>query len=362
MAINCQNVNDLYDFGDSLGSGQFGTVRKCQEKQTQKWFAAKFIRVRRSRSSPWGVEKNEVQREVAILQEMRHPNIVAMHDVFESRTEIVLILELVTGGELFDYVAEKESLSEEEAMDFIVQLLQAVGYLHTNHILHLDLKPENILLRDQGTDRPHIKVIDFGLAQKVQPGAEIRSLGGTPQYIAPEVVNFEPLGPPADMWSIGVITYILLSGFSPFQGDTDNDTLTNIVELNYEMDDGSFGSTSDMAKDFIGKLLLKEPGARLTAELCLRHSWIKPENRCQQLLRSHSSINIESFRAFNARRRWKISYRLVSACNRLHRRLRSRAHPRPALADVFVQRECESDHEEDRSPTTLLRRRRSSSS
>ncbi|XP_059814616.1 death-associated protein kinase 2-like, partial [Hypanus sabinus] len=181
----------------------------------------------------------------------------------------------VTGGELFDYVAEKESLREEEAMDFIVQLLQAVGYLHTNHILHLDLKPENILLRDQGTDRPHIKVIDFGLAQKVQPGAEIRSLGGTPQYIAPEVVNFEPLGPPADMWSIGVITYILLSGFSPFQGDTDNETLTNIVELNYDMDDGSFGSTSDMAKDFIAQLLLKEPGARLTAELCVRHPWIK---------------------------------------------------------------------------------------
>ncbi|XP_072106227.1 death-associated protein kinase 2-like, partial [Mobula birostris] len=94
MASNCQNVNDLYEFGETLGSGQFGTVRKCQEKLTQKWFAAKFIRVRRSRGSPWGVEREEVQREVTILQDMRHPNIVTMHDVFESRAEIVLILEL----------------------------------------------------------------------------------------------------------------------------------------------------------------------------------------------------------------------------------------------------------------------------
>ncbi|XP_051901650.1 death-associated protein kinase 2-like [Pristis pectinata] len=161
--------------------------------------------------------------------------------------------------------------------------------------------------------------------------------------------------------SVGVITYILLSGFSPFQGDTDSETLVNIVELNYEMEGHSFETTSDMAKDFIAKLLLREPEARLTADHCLRHPWIKPENRRQQLVRSRSTINMESFRAFNARRRWKVSYKMVSACNRLRHLRRGRARSHPALDEVFVQRDCESDHEEW-SPGMLFRRRRSSSS
>ncbi|XP_078062169.1 death-associated protein kinase 2-like, partial [Mustelus asterias] len=259
MAVNRQNVEDVYEFAEILGTGHFGTVKKCYAKSTRDVFAAKFIKVRKSRTSRWGLEREQIDREVSILSDVQHPSIIALYDVFESRTEMVLILELVLGGELFDYIAEKENLSEEQAMHFIEQLLQALRYLHGKNITHLDLKPENILLRDRAVPQPEIKLIDFGLAQRIEAGTEFRIMCGTPQYIAPEIINYEPLGHPTDMWSVGVITYILLSGLSPFQGDTERETLSNIVEVNYEMDDASFGQTSDMAKDFIRKLLLKEP-------------------------------------------------------------------------------------------------------
>ncbi|XP_078393987.1 death-associated protein kinase 2-like [Cetorhinus maximus] len=200
MAVNHQNVEELYEFGETLGSGHFGTVRMCYTKTTRDPFAAKFIKLRKSKTSRWGLDREQIDREVNILSQVQHPNIIELHDVFAGRTDMVLIMELVSGGELFDYVAEKESLSEEQAMEFIQQILQALGYLHSKSIAHLDLKPENIMLRDKEAPKPHIKLIDFGLAQKIEPGAEFRSLCGTPQYIAPEIINYEPLGPPADMW------------------------------------------------------------------------------------------------------------------------------------------------------------------
>ncbi|XP_067833482.1 death-associated protein kinase 2-like, partial [Heptranchias perlo] len=305
MAVNLQNMEDLYEFGETLGSGHFGIVRRCLMKTTRDPFAAKFIKLRRSKTSCWGLEREQIDREVNIMREVQHPNVIALYDVFESRTDMVLILELVSGGELFDYVADKEILSEDQAMEFIQQILQAVGYLHSKSISHLDLKPENILLLEKDVPNPHIKLIDFGLAQKIEEGAEFRSMCGTPQYIAPEIINYEPLGPPADMWSVGVITYILLSGLSPFQGDTDNETLSNIVRLNYEMEDQCFGKTSNMAKDFIRKLLITDPKDRLSATECLSHPWIQPKNNRQLIVRSISIINMETFKIFNARRRWK---------------------------------------------------------
>ncbi|XP_018430994.1 PREDICTED: death-associated protein kinase 2-like [Nanorana parkeri] len=177
-------------------------------------------------------------------------------DIFSPN---VLLLDLIRGGELFDFIAEKETLSEEEAIEFQEQILKGVAYMHTRHIAHFDLKPENIMLLEKDVPHPKIKIIDFGLAQKIDDGTVYQSLCGTPQYIAPEVINYEPLGPPTDMWSIGVITYILLSGMSPFQGETDAETLTNVVAGNYEFDDRFFKETSEMAKDFIRQLLLKDP-------------------------------------------------------------------------------------------------------
>ncbi|XP_065798102.1 death-associated protein kinase 2-like [Muntiacus reevesi] len=135
-----QKVEDFYDIGEELGSGQFAMVKKCREKSTGLEYAAKFIKKRQSRASRRGVCREEIQREVSILRQLLHPNVITLHDVFENRTDVVLILELVSGGELFDFLAQKESLSEEEATSFIKQILEGVNYLHAKKIAHFDLK------------------------------------------------------------------------------------------------------------------------------------------------------------------------------------------------------------------------------
>ncbi|XP_032720643.1 death-associated protein kinase 2 isoform X4 [Lontra canadensis] len=269
-----QKVEDFYDIGEELGSGQFAIVKKCREKSTGLEYAAKFIKKRQSRASRRGVSREEIEREVSILRQVLHPNVITLHDVFENRTDVVLILELVSGGELFDFLAQKESLSEEEATSFIKQILDGVNYLHAKKIAHFDLKPENIMLLDKNIPIPHIKLIDFGLAHEIEDGVEFKNIFGTPEFVAPEIVNYEPLGLEADMWSIGVITYILLSGASPFLGDTKQETLANITAVSYDFDEEFFGQTSELAKDFIRKLLVKETRKRLTIQEALRHPWI----------------------------------------------------------------------------------------
>ncbi|XP_044127614.1 death-associated protein kinase 2-like isoform X1 [Bufo gargarizans] len=358
-AFKHQNVEDLYELLEKLGSGHFGEVKKCREKNTGTFYAGKFIKTRKCKGSRMGLDREQVEREVSILQQLEHPSIMRLYDVFASKAEMVLILELIRGGELFDFIAEKEALSEEDAIVFLEQILKGVAYMHSRHIAHFDLKPENIMLLEKEVPHPRIKIIDFGLAQKLEDGTVFKSLCGTPQYIAPEVINYEPLGPPTDMWSIGVITYILLSGLSPFQGETDAETLTNVVAGNYEFDDRYFKDTSDMAKEFIQQLLLKDPRDRMTAVECLIHPWIKPLTRKQAANRSRSSINIKNFKKFNARRKWKLSYNMVSACNRL---CRMKLLCKPAK-DEEELRQCESDQEDEKTkPAALLRRRLSSCS
>ncbi|XP_034561361.1 death-associated protein kinase 2 [Notolabrus celidotus] len=354
-----ENVEDFYEMGEVLGSGHFGQVRQVRERSSGTLWAGKFLKIRKNACSLLGMERSSVEREVEILQAIQHPNIVTVRDVFESRAEVVLILELVSGGELFDFIAEKENFLESEAIEFLKQILEALRFMHSKNIVHFDLKPENVMLSDKLAPHPIIKLIDFGLAQRLCQGEEFKSTSGTPQYIAPEIINYEPLSAAADMWSIGVITYILLSGLSPFQGDTDEETLANILSMKYEFDDRFFSSTSSMAKEFIQKLLVKDPRERMTADDSLHHPWIKPITRSQKVKRNRSSINMKSFKKFNARRKWKMSYNMVWMCNRLVRLklLCKKSDPDP------VQRDCESDVEDMESkPASLLRRRLSSSS
>ena len=176
------------------------------------------------------------------------------------------------GGELFDFIAERERLTEEEASFFIKQILLGVQHLHSHNVAHLDLKvtrltpgrnsnvtlqPENVMLLNN-TCRT-VKLIDFGLSRKILPGTEVREMLGTPEFVSPEVVNYEPLSLNTDLWSIGVITYIMLSGLSPFLGDTQQQTYENIVAVDYTFDEEGFENSSDLAKDFIQRLLVKEP-------------------------------------------------------------------------------------------------------
>ncbi|KAJ8286905.1 hypothetical protein GJAV_G00044740 [Gymnothorax javanicus] len=314
------NFEEYYDIGEELGRGQFALKQ-------------------RSRSSRRGVSREDIEREVSILQEIQHPNIITLHDVFENKAEVILILELVTGGELFDFLAEKESLTEEQATKFLKQILDATHHLHSKHIAHFDLKPENIMLLNRNHPHPQIKLIDFGLAHKIDFSNDFKNMFGTPEFVAPEVVNYEPLGLEADMWSVGVITYILLSGASPFLGDCKQETLANVSAVNYQFDEEFFRNTSSLAKDFISKLLMKDPKKRMTIQDSLLHPWIKPKDRQQELSRKESAVDMKKFKRFAARRKWKQSVRLISLCNRLSRSSLSRSNMSVSHSDDALEEE-----------------------
>ncbi|XP_029295252.1 death-associated protein kinase 1 [Cottoperca gobio] len=337
--FNPENVEEFYVIGDELGSGQFAVVRRCRHRNTGVEYAAKSIKKRRSKSSRRGVTREDIEREVNILKEIQHPNIITLHEVFENKAEVILILELVAGGELFDFLAEKESLSEEEATQFLKQILDGVFYLHAKQIAHFDLKPENIMLLSRSVPHPRIKLIDFGLAHKIDFGNDFKNIFGTPEFVAPEVVNYEPLGLEADMWSVGVITYILLSGASPFLGDNKQETLANVSAVDYTFDEEFFSSTSVLAKDFIARLLVKDPKKRMTIQDSLQHPWIKPKDTQQALSRKESAVNMEKFKKFAARRKWKQSVRLISLCNRLSRSFLSRSNMSVARSDDTLDEE-----------------------
>ncbi|NXE43234.1 DAPK3 kinase, partial [Ptilorrhoa leucosticta] len=264
-------VEDFYEMGEELGSGQFAIVRKCRERKTGLEYAAKFIKKRRLSSSRRGVSREEIEREVDILREIQHPNIITLHDIFENKTDVVLILELVSGGELFDFLAEKESLTEEEATQFLKQILDGVHYLHSKRIAHFDLKPENIMLLDKNVPNPRIKLIDFGIAHKIEAGNEFKNIFGTPEFVAPHL-GLEPF------WGVPTLSLLRLSGASPFLGETKQETLTNISAVNYDFDEEYFSNTSELAKDFIRRLLVKDPKKRMTIAQSLEHPWIKRRN------------------------------------------------------------------------------------
>uniref|UniRef100_A0A3Q4BXN7 non-specific serine/threonine protein kinase n=1 Tax=Mola mola TaxID=94237 RepID=A0A3Q4BXN7_MOLML len=265
-----EDVELYYEMGEELGSGQFAIVRKCKEKSTSVEYAAKFIKKRRLSSSRRGVSREEIEREVNILREIQHSNIITLHDIFENKTDVILILELVSGGELFDFLAEKESLTEEEATQFLKQILDGVQYLHSKRIAHFDLKPENIMLLDKNVPNPRIKLIDFGIAHQIKAGNEFKNIFGTPEFVG-EIMCLSPL---LNIHSTKS-TNVVLSGASPFLGETKQETLTNISAVNYDFDDEFFSNTSELAKDFIRRLLVKDPKKRMTIDDSLEHPWIK---------------------------------------------------------------------------------------
>ncbi|XP_043214460.1 death-associated protein kinase dapk-1-like isoform X4 [Amphibalanus amphitrite] len=328
-----------YDIFEELGSGQFAVVRRCREKSSATEFAAKFIRKRRVASSRRGQPMADIEQEVDLLMQMAHQNVISLHDVFDNDVYVILVLELVRGGELFEFVTEKERLSEAEASFFIKQILSGLEHMHSKRIAHLDLKPENVMLLTR--KHQQIKLIDFGLSKKIEPGQEQRHMLGTPEFVAPEIVNYEPLCLACDMWAVGVITYILLSGASPFLGDTQQETFANIVACDYYFDEEYFGGTSESAKDFISRLFVRDPRRRADVQECLRHPWIEPRGKEEKAEQREKEVNIDNLKNYQARRRWKHSLRVVSLCNRLSRsaKLRSRSQSMEMLDERAEQPE-----------------------
>ncbi|XP_060767290.1 myosin light chain kinase 3 isoform X3 [Neoarius graeffei] len=295
-----------------LGGGRFGQVHKCAELSSGLTLAAKIIKVKGMK------EREEVKNEIGMMNQLNHVNLIQLYDAFESRTNLTLIMEYVEGGELFDRIVDEHyHLTELDAIVFMRQICEGVQYLHQQYILHLDLKPENILCVSSTSNQ--IKIIDFGLARKYRPREKLKVNFGTPEFLAPEVVNYDFVSFPTDMWSIGVITYMLLSGLSPFLGENDAETMNNILHANWDFDAEAFENVSEEAKDFISKLLIPAKCSRLSASGCMKHSWLNnlEEKAKQHRVRLKSQMRLQRYLA--AHRQWKKHFYAVTAANRLKR-------------------------------------------
>ncbi|XP_054168206.1 myosin light chain kinase, smooth muscle-like [Oppia nitens] len=298
------NFNELYDIKEDIGRGRFGLCKRVVEMSTNKEKAAKIIRCLRPN------DREEVYREINIMCQLKHKNLVQLDKAFEFAKEMILITEFISGGELFErIVAENYILTEFECILFMRQICEAVSYMHSNNVMHLDLKPENILCKTRNSY--DIKIIDFGLARGYSREETLKILFGTPEFVAPEIINYEVVTPAADMWSVGVICYVLLSGLSPFMDETDAKTLCNVTQAHYDFEDEAFDSISDEAKQFILSLLVKNPEERLTADECLSNRWLKREPS------KHIPIATEKLKKFLIRRKWQKTGTAILALGRI---------------------------------------------
>ncbi|KAM7379415.1 hypothetical protein PAMP_004966 [Pampus punctatissimus] len=250
-----------------LGGGRFGQVHKCVENSSGLTLAAKVIKARSQK------EKDVVKNEIQVMNNLDHASLIQLYAAYESRNDIILVLEYVGGGELFDRIIDENyTLMELDAVVLIRQICEGLKHMHKMYILHLDLKPENILCVNRVTNK--VKIIDFGLARVYKPREKLRVNFGTPEFLAPEVINYDFVSFNTDMWSLGVITYMLLSSLCPFLGDDDNQTLNNILACQWNFEEQEFIDTSAEAKDFISRLLIVNKSWRMGASEALRHPWL----------------------------------------------------------------------------------------
>ncbi|XP_076000877.1 uncharacterized protein mylk4a [Genypterus blacodes] len=250
-----------------LGGGRFGQVHKCVENSSGLTLAAKVIKARTQK------EKEIVKNEIQVMNHLDHSTLIQLYAAYESRNDIILVLEHVGGGELFDRIIDENyTLMELDAVVFIRQICEGLQHMHRMYILHLDLKPENILCVNRVTNK--VKIIDFGLARIYKPREKLKVNFGTPEFLAPEIVNYDFVSFNTDMWSLGVITYMLLSSLCPFLGDNDGETLNNILACRWSFEEQEFEDTSAEAKDFISKVLIMNKIWRMGASEALRHPWL----------------------------------------------------------------------------------------
>jgi len=272
------DVNDFYLIDQTekgvLGRGHFAVVRRAVDKKTGEMVAVKHI----DKSM---VERDEtLEREIQILSVTDHPRIVKLRGIFDSPDTMYIVMDLMEGGELYDEIIRRETFTEKEASYVLQQLLEALDYLHDKGFVHRDLKLENLLLCSKGS--LDIKVADFGLSRHINPDSKAQTACGTPFYVAPDILladNNFGYGPAVDMWAVGVILYILLSGRLPFSGgdqdDNDEALFTNILEAKLVWKKPQFDVVSDVAKDLISHLIVADPNLRFSAKQALEHPFIK---------------------------------------------------------------------------------------
>lgn len=300
------NIRKTFIFMEALGSGAFSEVFLVKHRATGKLFALKCIK-----KSPITQDSN-LENEIAVLKKIKHENIVTLEDIYESTTHYYLVMQLVSGGELFDRILERGVYTEKDASVVIRQVLGAVHYLHENGIVHRDLKPENLLYLTPEEDSK-IMITDFGLSKMEQNGV-MSTACGTPGYVAPEVLEQKPYSNAVDCWSIGVITYILLCGYPPFYEETESKLFEKIKEGYYEFESPFWDDISESAKDFICHLLEKDPKERFTCEKALRHPWIDGNTALHRDI--YPSVSAQIQKNF-AKSKWKQAFNAAAVVHHM---------------------------------------------
>ena len=254
-----------YRLSKTLGIGSFGKVKLAVHERTGYKVAIKILNRNKIKKLDMA---EKVRREIANLKRFAHPHIIRLYEVLHTPSDIFVVMEYVSGGELFDYIVHKGRLSESEARHFFQQIVAGVEYCHYHHVVHRDLKPENLLLDEEH----NVKVADFGLSNCMEDGAFLRTSCGSPNYAAPEVISgYLYAGPEVDVWSCGVILYALLCGSLPF----DDESIANLFK---KIKGGLYAlptHLSELARDLIPRMLVVDPLKRISLPEVRAHPWFR---------------------------------------------------------------------------------------
>lgn len=304
------NFRENYKLGAVLGKGAFSEVKEGTSLKDKKSYAIKIVTKKKLTPE----DETALKDEIDILTNLDHKHIIRLYEVFDEDAYYYLVTERMMGGELFDRIVAKAYYNEKEARDTCKIIFEAMAYIHKKHIAHRDLKPENLLLMSEHSDSD-IKLADFGFAKKAVDEECLTTQCGTPGYVSPEILEGVRYGTKADMWSLGVIVYILLGGYPPFIEENQRELFRKIRRGQYEFHDEYWGGVSKDAKDLISSLLSVDPKQRLTSEEALRHRWICGDDA--ELEKFDLGVNLAELRKFNAKRKFKAAAIAVIAQNKI---------------------------------------------
>ncbi|GMH44278.1 hypothetical protein BSKO_12212 [Bryopsis sp. KO-2023] len=275
MKRNKGKVTSHYKLGQVLGTGGFAVVRHAIHKATGEEVACKIMKLPRAdETDPEAIPREDIFKEIEIVSRANNAYVVCMKEFFVGKKKVYIMMDLMRGGMLLDGLlnSEDQHYTEKDARQIFHQLLQGLSYLHARNVIHRDLKLENVLMVRKG-DISHIKIVDFGLAKHTIGTA--KTVCGTPQFVAPEVIKHSSKehGKPVDMWSAGVVLFMLLGGYPPFYDQVEQVMFQKIEVAEFSFDDPVWDQVADSAKDLICKCFILDPGARITVEEALQHPW-----------------------------------------------------------------------------------------
>jgi len=303
LVYHTHRVEEDYalDYDQPLGEGGFGSVYRCQQKGTSggaseqsQYFACKCIRKK------FVKDKSSFEAEVELQKSLDHPNICRIYDVYQDNKMYYLVMELCHGGDLFDRIIEAAHFSEHMAAILAKQMASGLFYMHSQNTAHRDLKPENFLLYEKKpVDQTALKLIDFGMSRKYTPGVPMKTRVVTPYYVSPDVLSGS-YDEKCDVWSLGVVIYILLSGRPPFYGDTDQKTMSAAKKGRYTYDGEEWDGITKLAKDFIAQMLVVDPKKRIDMHAVLDHEFLKREIPKEEAVPLSKSA-LSNLRAFKSR-------------------------------------------------------------